>query len=270
MLYRPFDFRKTVYTGHSKGFLAYPREKISRNFVNKENVGLITNRQHVNGDFSHIGVTKNIICHGTFYLGNKGQDYLFPLYLYAEDGTRVSNLNKDIVKKVKEIIGTEPSPEDIFDYVYAVLHSPTYRGKYKEPLQMDFPRVPFPKNQAQFDTLVALGKELRELHLLESPKVRQFTTSYPEDGANKVEKVKYKDAKVYINEMQYFGGVPEDAWTFYVGGYQPAQKWLKDRVGRTLTNADIERYQKMIVALTETKRVMQEIDKSGFEVLQKH
>ncbi|MEO8147132.1 MAG: type ISP restriction/modification enzyme [Bacteroidia bacterium] len=66
--------------------------------------------------------------------------------------------------------------------------------------------------------------------------------------------------KVYINETQYFDKVPQVAWEFYIGGYQPAQKWLKDRAGRTLSYNDILHYQKMIVALTETHRLMQSID----------
>ena len=107
--------------------------------------------------------------------------------------------------------------------------------------------------------MVALGTELRLLHLLESPKVNQFITTYPVAGSNVVEKPNYKDGKVFINESQYFGSVPEVAWNFWIGGYQPAQKCLKDRKDRTLTNEDIEHYQKIIIALTETVRIMREI-----------
>jgi predicted helicase len=140
--------------------------------------------------------------------------------------------------------------------VYATLHSPRYREQYQEFLKNEFPRVPYPKDQQQFQELVAVGKELRELHLLESPKVRKFTTSYPEGGSNRVENVQYKSGRVYINETQYFGNMPEEAWGFFIGGYRPAQKWLKDRTSRTLSNADIEHYQKIIVALVETGKLM--------------
>jgi len=105
-----------------------------------------------------------------------------------------------------------------------------------------------------------LGTKLRELHLLESPTVNQFITTYPIQGTDIVDKPLYEDENVYINETQYVGNVPKVAWNFYIGGYQPAQKWLKDRNGRTLTNEDIEHYQQMIVALTETNRIMKEID----------
>jgi predicted helicase len=184
--------------------------------------------------------------------------------------------------EVRPDFRTTFAPIDILDYIYAVLHSPTYREKYKEFLKIDFPRVPYPKGRdamhraSAFWQLVELGGEIRQIHLLESPKVNQFITSYPVDGDNTVGKVVFEDGRVYINYqkaahsgrlegLQYFDGVPLIAWEFYIGGYQPAQKWLKDRQGRTLNFEDILHYQKIIVALTETHRLMQEVDKVGVE-----
>jgi hypothetical protein len=163
------------------------------------------------------------------------------------------------------------TPLDLLDYIYAVLHSPTYREKYKEFLKIDFPRVPYPKDQQSFWQLVNLGGQLRELHLLESPKVEQYITQYPIDGDNVVGTPKYVpipkneetgvlQGNVYINDTQFFANVPLTAWKFYIGGYQPAQKWLKDRKGRKLGFEDIHHYQKIIVALTETDRLMKAID----------
>ncbi len=157
------------------------------------------------------------------------------------------------------------APIDILDYIYAVLHSPGYREKYKEFLKIDFPRVPYPKDAATFWQLVKLGGEIRQIHLLESPTVEQYITQYPIDGDNVVTKPKYQDGKVYINGTQYFNNVPQAAWEFYIGGYQPAQKWLKDRKDRKLEFDDILHYQKIIVALTETDRLMKEIDKIDIE-----
>lgn len=144
--------------------------------------------------------------------------------------------------------------------------------KYKEFLKIDFPRVPYPKDKATFWKLVALGAQIRQIHLLESPKVEQYITQYPIDGSNEVVKPCFdsaqhdnKNGRVYINEEQYFDHVPEKAWNFYIGGYQPAQKWLKDRKGRTLDFDDILHYQKIIVALNETDRLMKEIDEVGVE-----
>jgi len=177
----------------------------------------------------------------------------------------------------------EFAPIDILDYIYAVLHSPTYRDKYKEFLKIDFPRVPYPKNKNTFWQLVTLGGEIRQIHLLESPKVDDYITQYPISGNNEVVKPHFVIAnsvkqsqektasylagtgKVYINDTQYFNNVPEVAWNFYIGGYQPAQKWLKDRKERTLQFDDILHYQKIIVALTETDRLMKEIDKIAIE-----
>ena len=135
------------------------------------------------------------------------------------------------------------------------------REENKELLKRNFPRIPFPKNKKSFSELAKLGKELRELHLLESSRQNQFITTYPVDGSNVIEEVTYKNGNVFINESQYFGKVPEIAWKFYFGGYQPAQRWLKDRKGKELTNEDIEHYQKIIVALVKTDKIQGEIDK---------
>ena len=120
--------------------------------------------------------------------------------------------------------------------------------------------MPYPKNKDTFWKLVKLGGELRSIHLLESPVVENFITQYPIDGDNVVDNPTYKDNKVYINKTQYFNNVPQVAWEFYIGGYQPAQKWLKDRRGRKLEFEDILHYQKIIVALVETDRLMREAD----------
>ena len=124
--------------------------------------------------------------------------------------------------------------------------------------------MPYPKDKDTFWQLVKLGGEIRQIHLLESPAVEKSITQYPIDGDNILTKAKYKDGKVYINETQYFDNVPQIAWEFYIGGYQPAQKWLKDRKERKLEFDDILHYQKIIVALSETDRLMKEIDAIEF------
>jgi predicted helicase len=194
------------------------------------------------------------------------------------------NLSQKIVRAIEKSLGIsfiiqeyktsndEFGEVDILDYIYAVLHSPTYREKYKEFLKIDFPRVPYP-SIASFWQLVKLGGELRQIHLLESPTVEKYITQYPTDGSNEVVKPRFAPSpsgragvgSVYINETQYFDNIPEVAWNFYIGGYQPAQKWLKDRKERKLEMEDIFHYQKMIVALTETDRIMKDIDKIEIE-----
>ena len=241
--------------------MAYPRKEVMNNVAFRENIALQTtskNRQVSNGYFFVASIISDR--HLLDAAGDSMQ--VFPLYLYTEDGSKKPNLKKEIINEIEKIVG-KVTAEDIFDYIYAILHSPNYREKYKEFLKIDFPRVPYPKDAESFKELVALGTELRSLHLLESPKVNQFiTTTYPVAGSDVVERPTYKDGKVFINKDQYFGSVPESAWNFYIGGYQPAQKWLKDRKNRNLTNNDIEHYQKIIVALVETEKIMRELDKN--------
>jgi len=126
-----------------------------------------------------------------------------------------------------------------------------------------FPRLPLTSNRDLFFRLAAMGGELVALHLIESPKRNDLITEFPEKGDNTVEKVQYadKDKRVWINKSQYFGGVPAEVWAFHIGGYQVCEKWLKDRRGRKLTYEDTQHYQRIVVALNETIRLMGEIDK---------
>jgi hypothetical protein len=278
--YRPFDIRTIYMTEKSGGFVGRPRLSTMKYFFNGDNYGLITVRQQSTFDFQHILISNTLMESGAISLQTKEWGYIFPLYVYPEtsgqqsieqDTERKPNLKAEIVEQIaenlslsftneKETTENTFAPIDILDYIYAVLHSPTYREKYKEFLKIDFPRVPYPKEKGTFWQLVKLGGEIRQIHLLESPIVEQYITQYPMDGDNVVGKPKYKDGKVYINDTQYFANVPQIAWEFYIGGYQPAQKWLKDRKGRKLEFEDILHYQKIIVALTETDRLMKEID----------
>ena len=216
--------------------------------------------------------------------GSEGTDYAAPLYIYPDDTqktvdgktTREPNLDADIVKTIADTIGLRFviekqqdaktfAPIDLLDYIYAVLHSPTYREKYIEFLKIDFPRVPYPTDKNQFRKLAKLGGQLRALHLMQSD--QPLITAYNQKGDNIVGKVKWETTdpvkqlgKVHINAQQCFDKVPKTAWEFYIGGYQPAQKWLKDRKGIALTADDIRHWQKIIVALNQTAKLMAEID----------
>ena len=274
--YKPFDTRFTVLTEKSSGFLGRPREKTMRNMI-QSNLGICLMRTLVDTDLlTSVYLTKNLL-DINFY---RFQTFIFPLYLYPEiqqqqsiesNTKRTPNLDAAIVKTIADKLGLQFTnekettkntfaPIDLLDYIYAVLHSPKYREQYKEFLKIDFPRVPYPTNKETFWQLVKLGGELRQLHLLESATVNKFITKYPVDGSNAVDKIKFETDKVWINETQYFSGVSATAWNFYIGGYQPAQKWLKDRKQRVLSYDDILHYQKMIVALTETDWLMKAID----------
>lgn len=151
---------------------------------------------------------------------------------------------------------------DIFDYVYAILYSSSYREKYKMKV---FPQVPYPTDASTFWRLAALGSELRQMHLLECPRVEKLITQFPVTGNNVIHQIDYRGNKVFINETQYFDNVPEMAWGFYIGEYYPAQKWLLNQKGTQLSLPNILVYQKIIVALKETLPIMEEIDKIKIE-----
>ncbi len=293
-LYRPFDVR---YYYHNDNVVELPRQEIMRHVFPGSNICLSTTRSvEIGRGWEHVLCSSRIIQHHTVSL--KEVNYLFPLYIInneenrqvlfqevnwppGKDG-RIPNLNPDFVSAFASRLGLEFvsdghgnlattfGPEDIFDYIYAVFHSPTYRQRYAEFLKIDFPRVPMTASLDLFRKLCILGEELVALHLLESPYLSQLITRYPVVGDNIVEKgfpkfVSYEERApgyVYINKIQYFEGVPREVWEFHVGGYQVCEKWLKDRRGRQLSFDDLMHYQKVVVALRETIRLMAEIDKA--------
>ncbi|MHC1731339.1 MAG: type ISP restriction/modification enzyme [Bacteroidales bacterium] len=274
--YRPFDSRWTYFDNK---LIWRWRIEIMQHFLGGENIGLVIPK--VNKEDNCFFISNRVIAHKlcSAYDSNS----IFPLYLYQENNGltagqschKVPNINSKIINDISLKIGYQFhidgnrysnsfSPLDVLDFIYAILHSPTYRRNYREFLKVDFPRVPYPKDGVTFWQLVNHGSELRQIHLLESPIVDKYITAYPIIGPNEVAKLQYQDGKVWINNEQYFDNVPQVAWEFYIGGYQPAQKWLKDRKGRVLSYEDIMHYQKIIVALTETDRIMKEIDKIEF------
>lgn len=271
--YRPFDTR---YIDYDLNKVVRHRYNVMKHFIKGDNIGLVLMRSLVNTDtYSTVQ-----LCNSLSDINYYGfQSYNFPLYLYDDDTEQKSffaqnrkpNLNMDIVQTIETTLGLSFTPEkedtegtfapiDILDYIYGVLHSNKYRTKYKEFLKIDFPRIPYPQNADYFFKVAKLGKELREIHLMNSKQVTEYITSYGVSGDNEVIKPEYKDNKVYINRTQYFDNVPEVAWNFYIGGYQPAQKWLKDRKGRILSYDEILHYQKIIKALVLTNDIMQQID----------
>jgi predicted helicase len=297
-LYRPFETKKIYY---EPKYLGRSREKIMQHYKKDNVGLIISKQFGGHKQFILLVTNSiNDKSSQPFAPYYNHPLYLYPetkdQQTIDQTTERIPNLNTEIVKQIAEKLGLiyNPNPKnpfetgkdillkatqntpnssvsaknhsllnpiDILDYIYAVLHSPTYREKYKEFLKIDFPRVPYPKDKDTFWQLVKLGGEIRQIHLLESPIVEKFITQYPIDGNNVVGKTKYQDGKVYINDTQYFDSVPQVAWEFYIGGYQPAQKWLKDRKERKLEFDDILHYQKIIVALSETDRLMKEIEK---------
>ncbi len=300
--YRPFDER---YTYFDNKVLWRWREEVMRNFIGHENIGLVTTRLQKENPGAFI--TATIMGHKTYNAYDSNS--VFPLYIYHSDGSITPNIKRDLALNLLEgmsfKLGNEVIflkyqedkierdyvlaksqrekqnvyPADLLDYIYATLNSPSYKENYKEFLKADFPRIPKPKDGLEFWRLAQLGNELRNLHLMRSSLIDDYSTTFPVPGDNIVADVRYfarsvdisiagkpdtkekynEENAVYINKTQYFGNVPKEIWEFYIGGYQPAQKWLKDRRGRELTNNDIEHYQRIIKILIETDRIMKQI-----------
>lgn len=273
--YRPFDI---MWLDYDTSKVVRPRETIMRN-LQKDNIAicLIKINSSVDGLFK-VFVTSGIT--DKTLLSSKDNTNVFPLYLYTSNmgkEERIVNFNKELYDNIAKGLTYLPCyddnvridpisdyngvlyPQDLFDYIYAVLHSPSYRERYKEFLKIDFPRIPYPTSRDNFRDLVELGEELRQLHLMEDLPIRTGV-SFPVSGTLQVDCYRWADNRVYINGEQYFDGVPESAWYFYIGGYQPAQKWLKDRKGMTLSFEDVKHYQRIIYVLKQTERIMREID----------
>ena len=234
-----------------------------RNFSFDANLGLCLIKICSRDDDCPVFVTDKIT--DKTLLSSKDNANVFPLYLYEGNFGKIekrTNFNAEVYDKIAAVLKRKPSPEEVFDYIYAVLHTPEYRSRYKEFLKVDFPRIPYPKSVSAFDKLVTFGGELRNAHLLKD-KHSQFekVAAFAVEGENVVEGVRFESGRVYINATQYFGNVPEGVFNFYIGGYQPAQKWLKDRKGRALTNDDCDHYQSIILALIKTRDVMAELSK---------
>ena len=274
LLYRPFDDRYTYYTSTSKGFLCRPRFKTMKHMSGDKNLAIITARQSgeaKDAPWSVAFITNKI---SDLHVFRRAGSYVFPVYLIAEDGTKFENITDEFFGKLEKATGlkhhsldgagdvedTEFTSQDVMDYIYAILHSPSYRTKYKAFLDSEFPRIPLPKNKTQFKALVEIGRQLRELHLSKQEDSFDSDVTYPEIGDNVVSQYKLKDDRVYINKSQYFGNIPKEVWEFPIGGYQPLEKWLKDRKGQELSFNEITHYQYMVYAIMKTIDLMKQID----------
>src|SRR5574344_292246 len=290
VLFKLFDYRYSLYSKNSSGVMGRPKYELLKNML-KENFALLTTRLGTDGFTIFISNLPTAHKSATAY----DKTVCFPLYLYPDENSLtnepVPNFNMDIIKDIEKSLnlnfgnwtlvqslekagGTEvPLPKeefqalDLFDYIYAVLHSPSYREKYKEFLKIDFPRVPYPKPET-FWQLVSLGGKLRSLHLLEDTSLDERVIDIKGEGEllikNSLNKkdfsIENAQVELRLNDEVSVVNIPLVAWEFYIGGYQPAQKWLKDRVGRVLNRADMKHYNRIINALCKTDLIMKKID----------
>jgi len=282
--YRVFDKRKVIYNN----IILQRSRKSLMNSLIKDNISLISTKILSSDKFQHIFISD---CIGDrCYISNRGREanYYFPLYLYQQQKTepifngqkqldligkqskldeqkknKISNIKKEILELLKIKYKKAVKPEEVFNYIYAILYSNKYRQKYQEFLKIDFPRVPFTADYKLFKELSGLGKELIDLHLLKSKKLNKTVAKFEGIGLNEVKKREYdkKEKKLYINDQQYFAGIEIEVWEYYIGGYQVLDKWIKDRVGRNLSREEAEYYLKVITSLQNTIELQKEVDK---------
>jgi len=239
----------------------------------QENLGLITNRQIRTEKINHTCVANTPVDLHIIETANASA-YLFPLYLYPDPNQdalfshlesskeRQPNISPKVFSALSKAYKTDPSPDDIFHYIYAVLYSNIYRAKYAEFLKIDFPRVPFTNDESLFHELVVYGKRLADLHLMLSPELDSPAAKFQGAGDKRVDKIQYnkKGKRVYINNDQYFEEVKNDVWEYRIGGYQVLSKWLKDRKGKILSNEDVKHYCKIATAIEKTIEIQESIE----------
>ena len=272
VLYRPFDLRWSYYTGHSRGFHCMPRGEVMRHIIELENIGISTTRSVEVGNFHHILCSSTIIGHHCVSL--KEVNYLFPLWLAPEDGGLGMEAHANFTPIFLRNFGKKVKIEDIFSYIYTVFHCSNYRARYAEFLKSDFPRIPIPSDVELFRNLIKLGRQLVDLHAMKMFKVGKQSNIYIGTDNPKIVRIGWLDNTVWLDIPTIKSGqqmmpgtigfreVTEQVWNFNIGGYQICHKWLDDRrkADRTLSADDISHYQKIIEAISETIRLMAEID----------
>ncbi len=285
ILYRPFDKNYIVY---DDSVVTRSRKEVMQHLWLGENLGLITVRRMLRDrPCNYFMVTDQIIINGVIRSDNQSIDSLFPLYLYPSKSDEFINgngngngrkkaierkpnfsdefiteletrLNLSFISEGRGDFEKTISALDVFHYIYAVFHSPTYRTRYAEFLKMDFPRLPLTQNSLLFKQLSELGEQLVSIHLMNAH--LESDCCFPIKSSNVVEKIEYKNNRVYINKTQYFDNVELNVWEFHIGGYQVCQKWLKDRKGRMLDYDDCKHYLYILAALKQTQMLMQQVE----------
>jgi len=268
--YRPFDTRWIYYDSL---LIDRNRWPFMRHFLNG-NLSLATTRILSKSPFHHIFVSNVMSDICLISTKTKETTYFFPLYLYPQEPQeqlfsekahkveQTVNFTSEFIQAIKKSLDSEPTPEEIFYYIYAVLYSPTYRKRYEEFLKIDFPRVPLLSNYEAFKELSNLGKELIKLHLLKAPVLGETEIGFPKGGSNTVGKISYNEVsqRVFINKEQYFENVSKEVWNYRIGAYQVMEKYLKDRKKRKLSLDEINHYMKMAKTIKITIKMQEKID----------
>jgi predicted helicase len=161
--------------------------------------------------------------------GNGGTQCL-PLYRYDKNGKRIDNITDWGLEQFREHYGEKTvTKQDIFHYVYAVLHNPAYRKKYELNLKREFPRIPFYDN---FHHWVIWGKQLMDLHLNYGTVEPYPLRVVDNKGLQPSVKPKLKADKtagiIHIDEQTELKGIPTEAWEYKLGN-RSALEWILDQ-----------------------------------------
>ena len=265
-LYRPFDTRYTYYTGKSRGFLCRPRNEVMRHMLEDNLAIVLAKRVESDNDWDHIFITGHLATNHSVSI--KETNYVFPIYFYPDkhnddifaNSEREYNITPELLARFRKL-WPQFKPEQIFYYVYAILHSYSYRTQFAQYLRMDFPRIPFTEDYELFSQLSYYGKQLADFHLLKSPALNPPLAKYQGVGTNDmVDFIEYDaDSEVvWINADKYFEGISTELWNYHIGGYHVLHKYLKDRKGKSLN--DPIHYCRMVTALAITIDLQAQID----------
>ena len=231
-------------------------------------IGLCTVRQIFSGPWQHVFVSRHPISDTCISNKSREYPYVFPSSYPKASllGINTTSLSPLAMKYATSVLGAteKQASDDFVSYVYSVLHSATFRTKYREQLSVDFPRVPMTRDLDLARALTKIGYELVSMHLLESSKLDKPQTNLIGNDEFEVEKISWSSQTIWIDKARTIGfqGVPESVWNFRIGGYRVCEKWLKARRGRTLSLGELAKYQKIVFALDETIRCMYEIDET--------
>ncbi len=271
--FRPFDSRWTYYSGNSCGWVLWPREKITMGHLLAEptspigaNIGLVFCK--TSRTFFSPFVSQNIIAHRLFSAMCE-ITYIAPLYLHSElDITGENwnaNLNDEAYNKLTQYLTVKPQPIEIFDYVYGILHDPSYCEKYEQYLCRDFPRVPvvnvpaeerndddFYVSENLFKEYVSVGARLRKLHLMQTKAPAELTLEPNTPDDMEIGAVKYKNGILCLNENKCITGISQDVWEYQIGGHQVLDKWFKEHKGEMLTIDSFTHIENVVGLLNET------------------
>jgi len=257
MIIDPFAFRWAYL---SNILMDRPRGKEVHD-VNSQNPAIVTTRQLAYLPFQHAFVTNKLADICLISLRTKESSYIFPLYLF-KNKKGIPNIKDSILQKIKATFDRDVDPTDIFNYIYAVLYSKKFRSRYAELLKINYPRIPFTSDYKIFSKFAELGQKLIATHLLTAYSDEEKKIGYPKEGTNVIEEIRYNEQnqRIHINKTQYFEGISDEEWNFYIGGHQVLGRWLKEMKERKLSLDDIRNFIKIIAFIRETIKIMQKLD----------